>query len=143
MVDILLILLGWLLGASVNYLADVLPLKRKFIRPICIHCFEEQPLVNYLFWPRRCPECTYRRPLRTWIVELVFIGATLWQWHQPSERLGFVIGLVLLVFLAVVIIIDFEYKLILHPVSIFGALLGFGIGTWLHGFLYYFYHSIN
>lgn len=32
-----------------------------------------------------------------------------------------------------VIIIDLEYRLILHPVSIAGCFLGLGMGVWMHG----------
>jgi leader peptidase (prepilin peptidase)/N-methyltransferase len=47
--------------------------------------------------------------------------------------MGFFLGLILLAYLGVVIVIDLEHRLILHPVSLAGAILGVGIGTWLHG----------
>ena len=128
-------LLGWALGTLVNYFSDVLPIKRKLTKPICVHCQHTQPFLEYLFWPRRCQECGLRRPIRTWLVELAFIGLSVWQWGTPSERLGYWIGMLLLTFLAVVMVIDLEYRLIMHPVSIFGAFLGLGIGIWLHGWL--------
>ena len=126
-------LLGWLLGKFVNYLSDVLPIKRKFTRPICVHCHENQPILSYLFWPRRCSDCGFRYPFRTWVVEIAFIGLSLWQWNSPSDLLGYWIGMFLLTYFAVVTVIDIEYRIIMHPVSIFGAILGLGLGIWLHG----------
>jgi prepilin signal peptidase PulO-like enzyme (type II secretory pathway) len=128
-------LLGWFLGEIINYFSDVLPIKRKLTRPICVHCHQIQPYLDYLFWPRRCQECGLRRPVRVWLVEAAFIGISVWQWTTPSEKLGYWVGMLLLAYLAVVMVIDLEYRLILHPVSIFGAVLGLGIGIWLHGWL--------
>ena len=126
-------LLGWMLGVLINYLADVLPRKRQLSAPFCSNCETTQSLFNYIVWPRRCPKCDYHRPIRTWLVELVYIGLAVWLWYSPPENLGFLIGLVLLVFFGLVIIIDLEHRLILHRVSFAGALLGFVIGIRLHG----------
>lgn len=129
----LLIALGWLVGALVNYLADVLPWKRRFTKPFCIHCQAVFPWLSYLFWPRRCSTCSKKRPWRTWLVEIVYIVSAVLLWRNPSELLGFWISMLLLAYFGVVVVIDMEYKLILHPVSIFGAVLGAGVGIFLHG----------
>lgn len=71
--------------------------------------------------------------MRTWIVQILALLTSLVLWFQPHPKLGYPIGFVLLIYFAVVFIIDLEHRLILHPVSIFGALLGFGIGWLLHG----------
>jgi prepilin signal peptidase PulO-like enzyme (type II secretory pathway) len=89
--------------------------------------------LNYLVWPRRCQICGKRRSSRTSIVESVFSLAALGLWFTPPERLGFVIGLVWLVYFGIIIIIDVEHHLILHPVSWLGAGLGLITGFWLHG----------
>ncbi len=47
--------------------------------------------------------------------------------------MGYVLGLLLLTYFAVVVVIDLEHRLILHPTSIVGAVLAGGIGLWLHG----------
>ena len=126
-------LLGWLTGGLVNYLADILPIKRRLGKPICVACHETIPTVNYLLWPRRCPACGSRRAWRTWAVEAFYVAAALWMWSTPPERFGFWAGLLLLAFLGVVFVIDMEHRLILHTVSIFGALLGLALGTYMHG----------
>ena len=125
--------LGWLVGLVVNYLSDILPIKRRLGAPICVACYEQMPIGNYLLWPRRCPECWSRRPWRAWVVELIFIIASLWFWQNPPRLLNFWPGLLLLAFFGVVFVIDMEYRLILHLVSIFGAVLGLVLGITMRG----------
>lgn len=124
---------GWLAGALVNYLADVLPAKRRITAPFCLACQSPVPWGNYLLWPRRCPFCGRRRTLRTWAVELIFILVALWLWQSPPERLGFIAGLALLAYFGVVMVVDLEYRLILHPVSLAGAALGLIVGIPTNG----------
>lgn len=134
LMTILVGLIGWCAGALVNYLADVLPYKRAMVRPFCITCGAPQSLTNYLFWPRRCHDCRAWRTRRVWVVEIVFVAASLWLWLRPPPNLDFVIAFILLVYFGLVTLIDLEHRLIMHPVSIAGAVLGLGVGTWLHGF---------
>jgi len=54
-------------------------------------------------------------------------------WIFPGQTLRFPLAFILLIYLAVVLVIDLEHRLILHPVSIVGAVLGLGIGIFLHG----------
>jgi leader peptidase (prepilin peptidase)/N-methyltransferase len=127
--------LGVAAGMLVNYLADILPVKRNISPPLCLHCGQGQPIGNYLFLPRRCPHCGTRRPARVWLVEIGFAALFLWLWHTPAALrfLPFWLAVVLLIFFGLVVIIDLEHRLILHPVSVAGALLGFTLGTYLHG----------
>ena len=125
---ILAIIPGWVIGALVNYLADVLPLRRRLTRPFCIQCDTTQPWVNYLFWPRRCATCGLRRSLRVWLVELFYIATSVLMSIYPPARIGYALGLLLLGYLGVVVLIDLEYRLIMHPVSIFGGVLGLVVG---------------
>jgi prepilin signal peptidase PulO-like enzyme (type II secretory pathway) len=135
MMIILVAILGLFGGLVVNYLSDVLPSQRRLSTPICVYCFKSQPWPNYLIWPRHCPDCDRRRPWRVWVVELFFMAASVILWLQPPARLGFAIGWILLLYFSVVVVIDLEHRLILHVVSLTGAVLGLGIGVWLHGWL--------
>jgi len=54
-------------------------------------------------------------------------------WEMPIEKIGFLGGMILLAYFGVVVVIDIEYRLIMHPVSIVGAVLALIIGTYLHG----------
>ncbi len=57
--------------------------------------------------------------------------STIWIWFSPGQALPFPLALILLMFLATVFVIDLEHRVILHPVSITGAVLGLGIGIFL------------
>ena len=117
---------GWL----VNYLADVLPYTRRFSRPICQLCGASFGLWDYLLF-RSCKN-GHRRKLRLWIVQIVILAASIYTWLQPSSKIGYFPGLVLIVYFGVVFVIDMEHRLILHPTSIFGAIFGLVFGIISH-----------
>jgi len=126
------LLLGWLSGWLVNYLADVLPFIHKFSRPVCLTCQTKFGWSDYLLF-RNCTNCGKRRSARTLIVQAVMTVAPVLIWIFPGQTLPFPLAFILLVYLAVVLVIDLEHRLILHPVSIAGAVLGLGIGIFLRG----------
>jgi leader peptidase (prepilin peptidase)/N-methyltransferase len=74
-----------------------------------------------------------------WIVEGVFIVSSLLVSTYPPDGLGYYLGMIVLAYFGVVVIIDLEYRLIMHPVSIFGAFLGFIVGIiwvgWIKAFI--------
>lgn len=138
---ILPILAGLLAGWLVNYLADVLPVTRRFSQPTCGYCNTSLSLGRYLSLAA-CPSCGKRRSLRVWIVQFLGLAASLWLWFLPPTKftsiisdplLAYLAGLFLLTYFGVVFVIDLEHRLILHPVSIFGAVLGLVIGWLFHG----------
>jgi len=47
---------------------------------------------------------------------------------NPPRAIGFPLGALLLLYFGVVLVIDLEHRLILHPTSLFGALLGLVVG---------------
>jgi hypothetical protein len=132
---VLAALLGGVLGALVNYLSDVLPYRRRLVRPFCLHCQQVMGWKNYLVWPRQCPSCNRRRSLRTWVVEIIFVAAALGIFARPPERLGIALGLLWLTYFGVITVIDIEHHLILHSVSWAGAGIGLVTGVWLHGWM--------
>ncbi len=54
-------------------------------------------------------------------------------WLTPPGRLGFWAGIGLLAFFSLVAVIDLEYRLVLHPVSLAGAVIGLAVGIWQKG----------
>jgi prepilin signal peptidase PulO-like enzyme (type II secretory pathway) len=127
-----IILLGLLAGWLVNYLADVLPLTRSFSRPTCSYCKQAFTVKDYLLL-RACRSCGHAPNWRTYLTQAVLLLGTLYIWIVPPKSINVWMAYILLIYLAVVFVIDMEHRLILHPVSIAGAVLGFGIGASIYG----------
>ncbi|NOH03529.1 MAG: hypothetical protein HND47_16990 [Chloroflexi bacterium] len=127
------IALGWFAGWIVNYLSDVLPVTRRFSQPTCPHCQSPYSLKGYLLF-QPCPN-GHARGIRPWIVQAAMIAASLYAWIQPPSKPGFILGFLLIVYFGVVVVIDLEHRLILHPTSVAGALLALVVGVISHGWL--------
>ena len=122
------ILLGWLAGLFINYSSDVLPITRRFSHPGCKECGAPYSWADY-FTLRACRSCGERRSLRTWLVQILTTAAFAYFWLVPPKALGFWIGMIVLIYFGILTVIDLEHRLILHPTSLFGAVLGFVVGT--------------
>jgi leader peptidase (prepilin peptidase)/N-methyltransferase len=122
------LIIGWIAGYLVNYLADVLPRTRRFSQPGCLQCEAPFTLKNYL----ALGACKngHARNIRTWIVQIVITVLSVYTWINPSSKIGYFLGFILITYFGVVFVIDMEHRLILHPTSIFGSVLGLLIG-WL------------
>lgn len=130
-----IILAGVLGGMLINYLADVLPVYRRFVAPRCLQCQAKIPLLNYLFFPRVCPNCHHKRTPRTWLVELILIGGALWIFSGYQGRYSPLAATLLFGYFILVTVIDIEHRLILHVVSLFGAGMALILGSFTHGVL--------
>lgn len=130
-----LIILGWFAGLVVNYVADTLPYTRSLRQPSCSACGKPLPWVDYFLFKHQV--CGNKRGLRVWLVQAVSVGLILRLGLVPemAEPAGFFGGLVLLIFFGVVVIIDFEHRLILHPVSLAGAVVCGLIGVLRRGWV--------
>jgi leader peptidase (prepilin peptidase)/N-methyltransferase len=126
------ILLGWFSGWLVNYLADVLPVTRSFSHPACPHCQTPYPWGGYLFF-HNCVTCGTPRKVRPFVIQAVLTIIPVLLWIFPHPHFPFVLAYLLFIYLCLVFVIDLEHRLILHPVSLIGAVLGLVIGTYLHG----------
>jgi prepilin signal peptidase PulO-like enzyme (type II secretory pathway) len=51
----------------------------------------------------------------------------------PPSKLGYILGLILTIYFGLVFVIDLEHRLILHPTSLFGFILGLIVGIVKHG----------
>lgn len=128
-----LIPLSVLISMMINHLANTLPVFRKIIfTPLCPHCDQKIDLSNY-YIKRFCPNCNNTIPIRNFVLPIVFIITYVLIFYFPPEYSGVVISLIVVTFLILVFIIDFEHRLILHPVSFFGAVLFLVIGMILNG----------
>lgn len=124
------VIAGWL----VNYFADVLPVDRRISSPICLECGLKQSLGDYIFL-RGCEKCGRRRSIRTWIVIGGYITLGVLLWMFPPLRMSSWWAMGLLIYLGLVVVIDVEHRLILHVVSLAGAVFGLALGVTLHGWI--------
>ncbi|MCC6498733.1 MAG: prepilin peptidase [Anaerolineales bacterium] len=122
------LLLGWLGGLFVNYTADVLPRTRRFSPPLCRNCESQFSFMDYLAL-RACRACGIVRSLRTWAVQIAMCASFAYFWLNPPRALGLPLSLIVLVYFAVITVIDLEQRLILFPTSVFGAALGLVVGA--------------
>lgn len=126
------IIIGWLAGILINYLSDVLPFTRRFTQPVCLQCEQEFTWRNYLLF-QTCPN-GHSRSTRTWMTQIVILIISIYIWGQ-APKMGYWLGMILIIYLGVVFVIDAEHRLILHPTSIVGSILTFGLGTYTHGLM--------
>ncbi|MCJ7717212.1 MAG: A24 family peptidase [Anaerolineales bacterium] len=135
MYSLLLIpILGWAGSSIVNYLADRLPVYRKISPPICPVC--NHPLSwQYYGLLGGCKHCDHKPGVRHKVVLFLGIFLSLLLVFFPPASLGVYGGLVWLVYFGLIVVIDVEHRLILHPVSLAGAVLGLIFGTLNHGIL--------
>jgi len=136
------ILLGWVSGLFVNYASDVLPLTRRFGQPVCPHCHIPFSWADYLTL-HACHVCGKRRGLRTWLVQVLAVVSLAYFWLHPSKPLGFALGVIVLIYFGIITVIDLEHRLILHPTSMFGAVLGLIVGIFVHTKKYGFVGGIG
>lgn len=125
------VIFGWLAGWLVNYLADVLPVTRRFSQPSCAQCDAPFALKEYFLF-RSCQN-GHPRKARAWIFQILILAASVYTGINPPSKIGYSLGLALIVYFGVIFVIDLEHRLILHPTSIFGAFLGLVVGTISHG----------
>jgi len=123
--------LGWVAGLFINYTADILPLTRRFSQPVCLNCQTAFSWREYLSL-RACRNCGTRRSTRIWIVQTVAVASFLYFWLFPPIGLGLLLSMIVLTYFGVIIVIDIEHRLILHPTSIAGAVLGLTVGTFIY-----------
>lgn len=129
---IFLAIFGWITGAGINLLADQLPVERRISQPECPSCHKNFNWLQYLFL-EACEHCGEGRSARSfnaqWLICVGFLTVLFWK----PERILTIEALLLIAYFGLVLIIDIEHRLILHPISLAGAMIGFFIGIRLHG----------
>ena len=123
---------GLLAGLLVNYLSDVLPTQRKLGRPVCRHCGADYTWKDYLILSA-CQKCGAARSWRTYASLLAGIAISVLLWLYPAPPLSYGLNLIVLAYFGLVVVIDIEHRLILHMVSLGGALLGVVVGAARYG----------
>jgi len=128
-----IILLGWLVGSAVNYLSDFLPIDRKLVLPYCLGCRKPVGIASYLFKPIGCDNCGRARGVRAYIVYVSSVVLVILLWCFPHPDFGLYLSVLVCIYFGIVVVVDFEHRLILHPVSLAGAVIGLWLGILQHG----------
>jgi len=128
------ILVGAIAGVVINYFADVLPIRRRFTRPICLNCAKPYSWRDY-FFSFRCKNCGQKTSIRVILVILLSMAACIALIYFPLGNLGFWATVPILVFLGTILVIDIEYRIVLKETSYFGLAFMLLYGILLHGLL--------
>ena len=65
-------------------------------------------------------------------MQILTIAAFVYFWLFPSKALGIPLGMLVIIYFGIITVIDLEHRLILHPTSLAGAVLGLIVGTYIH-----------
>ncbi|HWQ03904.1 MAG TPA: A24 family peptidase [Longilinea sp.] len=132
LMPLLVILIGWFAGILLNFLADLLPSSPRKWQINCHDCHKPRSFVDYVTM-RSCRFCGQNRSFRAWIVQIAAVLGLVLLWFFPPDRFGFWVILPYMFYFALVAIIDIEHRLILHIVSLVGAILVLPIGLIWNG----------
>ncbi len=123
-----LAVLGLLLGAVINWLADSLPLRGATVGPHCHACGGPRPPAAWsalLAIPLRASTCAYcGTPIRGRgvLVEIVSLAMTLGIDRLAADSGAFAVSLMVASVFLLITVIDIEHRLILHIVTAPAAL---------------------
>jgi hypothetical protein len=120
---------------GINIVSDRLPLDRRIGRPVCLACGQPFRWRDYLLM-KPCQGCSKRRSYRSWIVQITSAIVLVVLWFVHINSLNYYETVALLTLFGVIAVIDIEHRLILHPVSLVGALIGAYLGIRMHGWLF-------
>jgi leader peptidase (prepilin peptidase)/N-methyltransferase len=126
-------LAGYLTGGLVNFVVEWFYINREAYTSEVEEQIKTAGWVKYLAWPFSTGSSRFWQKSRILIVELVFIVLAILLWFSPPAQVEFWWGFIALVYFSIVIIMDIEYRVVLHPVSAAGAVLGLVVGIYLRG----------
>ena len=123
--------LGIVGGGLANWLCDTLPARQVGFAAVCPNCHSQRPVWGVLFF-RKCSHCGHGVSLRHYLTPVFLAAGSLVLLAFPP-RLTLWLAWPVMVYFACVIIMDIEHHVILHPVSLTGAVLGAVCGVLLNG----------
>lgn len=129
----LVILSGYAAGAVVSFVSDWYYVRREFLGDVTIRELREAGWINYLVWPFSVRTVPIAHKIRVLVVEAAYIGLAFWMWFSRPERVELWWGVLVLLYFGIVIVMDIEFRVVLHPISIAGAVLGAVIGVYIRG----------
>lgn len=131
---LLVILCGYLAGVAVNFVSDWYYVRRQFLGEYTVDELRKAGWVKYLTWPFSVRTIPQAHKVRVLLVELVYVLLALGMWFNRPDRVQLWWGIPVLIYFGVVIVMDVEFRVVLHPISIAGAVLGVLVGVYLRGF---------
>jgi len=134
-VNIVFVCIGWGTGIIINYLADVLPINWGHFNRKKKENWSPLDFFDYAFCWRQITKREISHSVRICVVNVLYVCASLWLWHNRLIPIDHALFLLLFFFLGLVFIIDLEHRLIFHKLSIFGFIIGLIIGTKLNGLI--------
>lgn len=128
-----LICLGWISAKFINYYADMIPSPTHKSASICIYCGRKKPIPHYLALNYFCVYCgaPYRR--RVCLVDSLTVIAILSMGLSVKDLGVFLLSWLLIIFIGITIVVDLEIHIIQREICIYGAILCFIYGYFLHG----------
>jgi prepilin signal peptidase PulO-like enzyme (type II secretory pathway) len=135
MLNYLMYLILGICGAwLVNYLADTLPQTRQLTVLHCSNCDEELGWRSVILYTP-CENCNSSLSWRHLTLLISLSALSILVGIFPIQSLGPLVSILWLIYFSLIVVIDLEHRLILHPVSLTGAILGLLTGIWIHGFM--------
>ncbi len=128
---ILNIFIGLLVGVVINYFADVLPLSKGLILPICPNCEQTFSLADYLI-SFSCSKCGKRKPIRWIVVIILSIITSILLTYNPPTFLNFWTSLPIMILFGIIAVIDIEHHAVLI-VTVAACFIVFGI----YGYIFF------
>ncbi len=127
---ILFILIGYVCGAVANFIVEWFYLRRSFLPEEEAEAIHTLGWVKFLVWPWACGACSQMKKIRIMLVEIVLAFLAVWLWKAELRTVELWWALPVLVYFTVVMVMDMEYRVVLHPISMAGAVLGLVVGTY-------------
>ena len=125
---------GIIVALLVDYLSDVLPISRRFTRPLCSACHQPYAFKDYAVC-HRCSKCGNRTLTRFIIILISAVALCILVNFFPFSTLSFWASLPILILLGVIMVIDIEHRAVLVETSLLGFILFLIYGILLRGFL--------
>ncbi|MEJ2757687.1 MAG: A24 family peptidase [Anaerolineales bacterium] len=129
----LVILFGYVAGVVVNFVSDWYYVRRQFLGEFTVNQLQEAGWVKYLAWPFSVRTVPQAHKVRVLLVELIYILLAFGLWFARPDRVQLWWGIPALIYFGIVIVMDVEFRVVLHPISIAGAILGALVGIYLRG----------
>jgi leader peptidase (prepilin peptidase)/N-methyltransferase len=124
---------GYISGLVVNFIVDRLYLHRNFFPEDFVGELNEKGWVRYLTWPFGFEKAENRFQKRAVLVNIVFMIMIVLLGVSEFNRVEIWWGIPVLIYFGIVIVMDIEWRIVMHPISIAGSVLGLGVGIYLRG----------